>query len=383
MTKTQIQALFTLLKRALGEKTPFSFFLEESDFREIYAIAQKHDLGHLLFTGIEGLTLEISPELLFKLRKKYLLASGRYAQRSYEYERIVSLFEENGIDHLPLKGAVLSALYPDPAMRTSCDIDILVHSEDLEKAEKLLTEELGYALGEKSTHDVAFWGTSDVRLELHFELNESDYMTVGFLSDIWQYLSLDEGLSHRYHMSGEHFVFYHIYHMAKHVSSGGCGIRPLMDLWILKQGFPYDRAALETLLQKEGLLTFFKAADALSEVWFGEGVHTSVTEELEGYLVGAGVYGTKENLIAIHEVKRGGKLMYFLRRVFLPYRMLKRFYPTLERFPILYPFYQIKRWFLFLLRKNKKETVDELLAARAVTKEKRKSLERLFSELEL
>lgn len=64
------------------------------------------------------------------------------------FRDICSIFDKIKIAYIPLKGAVIRPYYPYDSMRTSCDIDILIHEEDLELAIKNLIEK-GYKCGEK------------------------------------------------------------------------------------------------------------------------------------------------------------------------------------------------------------------------------------------
>ena len=58
--------------------------------------------------------------------------------------------------------------------------------------------------------------------------------------------------------------------MAKHfVSTGGCGIRPFLDIWVLNHKIDFNREKREKLLSDGGLDVFAKQAELLSEVWFG------------------------------------------------------------------------------------------------------------------
>ena len=103
MTDLETKAMFCLMQRALGQDAPFAYTLGEDSLFTIYEAAQKHDLAHLLFSGMAGLKLSEDAQLLFKIRKKHLLAAGRQAQKEYETERILALLEEKEIchDHLP------------------------------------------------------------------------------------------------------------------------------------------------------------------------------------------------------------------------------------------------------------------------------------------
>ena len=88
----------------------------------------------------------------FKYELKY--SAGFVANLEYELEHIKSVFEKNKIEYILLKGSVLRNYYPEPWMRTSCDIDILVHDEQLDKAVKVLTQ-TGYRVeGNKHYHDL-------------------------------------------------------------------------------------------------------------------------------------------------------------------------------------------------------------------------------------
>ena len=71
---------------------------------------------------------------------------------------------------MPLKGSVLRASYPQDWMRTSCDIDILVHREDLERAVELLVEKKQYRREVTNLCDVSLYAPSGVHLELHYDL---------------------------------------------------------------------------------------------------------------------------------------------------------------------------------------------------------------------
>lgn len=60
------------------------------------------------------------------------------------------------------------------------------------------------------------------------------------LDRIWNVAEPVEGFSHQYKMPDEWFRFYHLAHMAKHVTNGGCGIRPFLDLWIMDRKAMHD-----------------------------------------------------------------------------------------------------------------------------------------------
>ena len=243
-----------------------------------------------------------------------------------------------------------------------CDIDILVHESEVDRIADLLVSEMKYKKEEKSPHDISLYSGGGVHLELHYNLIEDgcigDMKSV--LRSVWDRASAVDGTS-EFTLSDEMFYYYHIAHMAKHfVSTGGCGIRPFVDIWVLNHRISFDRERRNALLSEGGLRTFAKEAEALSEVWFGDGEHTDVTQQMQNYVLCGGVYGTTENRVAVQQVKRGGKFRYALSRIWLPYDTLKFHYPSLDGKRALLPFYEMRRWCKLIFCGGAKRGMNEL-----------------------
>ena len=152
---------------------------------EMTALARYHDLTHLLALGLRNnglLTLENG-----ELEKEIFHAAFRFEQLNYELTSICRTLERAQVPFIPLKGSVLRQYYPEPWMRTSCDIDVLVHEEDLDGATSALADALNYRIGEKSAHDIQIFTPSGQHIELHFNLIE-DHRIKGasaILSRVW------------------------------------------------------------------------------------------------------------------------------------------------------------------------------------------------------
>lgn len=347
----------------------------------IYKISKAHDLAHLIGELFVRAQLYNSPFAKPFLSAKNM-ASYRYVQNSYEFEQICLAFDEEKIPYMPLKGAIVRKYYPEPWMRTSCDIDILVRNEDLARAGEVLKSKLNYTFAERALHDVSYYAPSGVHLELHFGLTELNDKFSAVVKNIWDICQKQEN-SYCHTMTNELFLTYHIAHMAGHFRYGGCGIRPFLDLWLLKNKMPYNQAEVERLLALCGLTEFAKNAFLLSDIWFDNAKHTEVTRDLEEYIVGAGVYGSLENKVAVLQDEKKGGFRYVLSRIFLPYKKMKRLYPKLEKAPILLPFYHVKRWFLFLFKKDKKRALAELKYSSSISDEKKERIATLRKNLGL
>ena len=83
----------------------------------------------------------------------------------------------------------------------------------------------------------------------------------------------------------------------------------------------------------------------MSAVWFNNEEPDATTLDMENYILQGGVYGTLEQHLAMSQNKKGGKFKHLMSRIFLTYKEMSIYYPSLKKYPILFPFYQVRRWF--------------------------------------
>jgi hypothetical protein len=94
------------------------------------------------------------------------------------------------------------------------------------------------------------------------------------------------------------------------------------------------------------------------------------------------VYGIFDNKVAAQQTRKKSKLSYLFSRVFLPYSQMRFKYPRLQKCPILYPFYIIKRCFL-LLNKEKRTLAFREVDQTVNGDEKQQKVAKLMRNLEL
>lgn len=355
----------------------------------LYGLSKKHDIAHLVGDALIKNGLIENGDIKSQFQNQIIMAVYRYEKLNYELGQICEILEEAKIPYIPLKGAVIRQFYPESWMRTSCDIDILVHEEDLESATAVLKEKLGYTYErkEKGSHDMQMYSISGVHLELHYTLIEEGRLSKmdKILSNIWNYAEDERKGSFQKRFFDTAFYFYHIAHMAKHFLNGGCGIKPFVDLWILNHSkeIKFEKEKRNELLLKGGLLKFAKETETLSEVWFGNGEHDGVTQAMEKFVLFGGVYGNSVNHAAVKQVEKKGKVRHILSRIWMPYESLVFRYPNLKGKRFLQPFYEIKRWFSLFNRSVWKRSVGELKTNAAMDKETVNETEKLMDSLGL
>lgn len=352
----------------------------------LYSLSARHDLAHLLGYALFEEGLADGSEAFAAFEKQHMLAVFRYEGFAYELARMSDALEQAEIPFIVLKGLVLRDLYPEPWMRTSCDIDVLVHPEHLAAAEAYLTEYLGYRRDGDGPHDVTLVSEGGVHIELHFALVEEGRAGKSFdvLQTVWEHAAPKSGCRYASVLSDEMFYFYHVAHMAKHFAEGGCGVRSFLDLWFLEQ-LPHDKTARDRLLARGGLFAFAETARKLCRVWFsGEtGATDAFLSRVERFVLFGGVYGSKENYIAIHQKRKGGKAQYVFARMFIPYGEMKYLYPVLKKAPFLLPVFWVWRWISHLAQGGAKRSLRELETNRTLSAEERDATARMLQTLGL
>lgn len=351
----------------------------------VYKLSKKHDIAPIIADALyKNSFLSLDTDACRKFQDDQIKSVFRYENQNYELGRIKKLFEENEIQFIALKGSVIRDFYPEPWMRTSCDIDVLVKKDDIEKASSLLSETLKYKTdNNRSTHDVTFFSDGGVCLELHFDLNESTFRIFEPLSNAWKYAHIKDGKKYEFELDREFFVFYHLVHMAKHFSIGGCGIKPFIDLLILKQANFYNEEKLLKLCSTYKLKKFYIKVNDLLNVWFlGKG-HTETTQYLEQYVITGGVYGSYSNRVFVKQSKSGGKVSFLLRRAFPSLTEIRNNFGNQNITFLQYPYYCAKRFSHLLSRDKREKVTHEVSLSNSMSDDSLKLMKNLLDELGL
>jgi len=316
--------------------------------------------------------------------KQQLVAMFRREGQDYELSRICEVFEAQGIDFLPLKGSIMRRFYPEPWMRTSCDIDILVRKEDFARAKECILNILGYKQGKASMHDESFDAPGRVHIELHFDLLEEERaeQSRSVMSDIWAHATPTMGKKHHMEMTDELFYFYHVAHTAKHFEDGGIGVRAFLDLYLLSLDHSNDDKRNE-LLRLGGLDQFERVARDLALCWFAGGELDILGQRAEVFVLRCGTYGSIENSILLAKERTGGKKGYLLSRIFMPYDSIKYAYPILIKHKWLLPFCQIARWFKLISPRQARSAVRQVKASNTLSDKELKWMKRLMRDVGL
>ncbi len=357
------------------------YALSDEELEKLYKLSKSHDLAHLVGDALIKNGLIANSEIRTKFESQLMLAVVRYRKKKYELDRLRIVLNEAEIEFIPLKGSVIQQYYPEPWMRTSCDIDILVHESQLEAATRLIVDKLGYVYEKNNYHDVSL-KCGDVHLELHHNIKENMKNIDTLLSVCWDHATVREGFE--YAFSNEFFIFHQIAHALYHFLHGGCGVRPFLDIYLLKKSCVYDNGKLDEMLSEAGAKKFFEVAAKLTDVWLGCDEHNDVTRRMEQFIILGGVYGSTENSVAVIHNKERGRLGYILHRIWIPYELLCTTYPRLRGRRWLQPYYELKRLLQILFDSEKRKRKNKMLnAIKDINEDKKSEVSRMLDDLGL
>lgn len=381
MNKT-VSIFIALLRSAItGIKEEID--LSDLNWETLYSLAKYHDLAHIIYYEIKRRYALGEGVIVRKLKNQFDMAIYRHVKRELAISEVRETLNGAQIPFILLKGTYIMGLYPEPWMRTSSDIDVLVKPEDHKNAIYAL-QKFGMVVTSETDHDVSLFTKEQYHIELHFLLIDNNDMpkTIEILDKVWQYTTSVDGSFER-ELNDEMLYFYHLAHMAKHIKKGGCGVRYFVDLWLLNHKKRFDTKKRQMLIESSELKTFANQANRLSEKWFTVNSEQTYLEGFEDFIVCGGLYGSIEHGVTIRNKKSNNRLVYYLQRVFLPYDTIKYAYPILKKCPILLPFFWIVRLFKLFDPKVRKKALKEIDVEKTIEKKESNRIEKLLKDLEI
>lgn len=267
------------------------------DWQALLNLAHRHMLLPLLYDGLRRVPAdwEQVPEAAQKLlHRAFLQAVHQDVRMEHLGKQLADKLTEADVPHIFLKGAVLKHNYPVPALRTMCDMDVLVRTADFPRI-AAISETMGGKLTHSDGNHRNYSFPGGVTVEFHPNLIHHDVPVGTQINPGWQYAEPDD--SHK--LTEEGFYLNTICHLANHFVAGGVGIRFVLDVWVNRhlRKPEADRTKVEAELERFGLLDFTWKIEALAEWWFGDGESTPLLEELGEYILSSGSHGNTDRAI--------------------------------------------------------------------------------------
>lgn len=322
----------------------------EIDWNSFIAFCERHCISNIVAYGVNALGLQIPESIRLYFNDIIYQSLAKEARLEVETAELLDSFEKSGIGHMLLKGSVIKNYYPQPDMRSMCDIDILI-GNNLDEAMKVAVSH-GFQLKERDNLHDCYFKKPFLNLELHSSLFDRElndlfsYFKIGF-----ERAELEKSFNYRYSLSEEDIYIFMLAHFAKHFKRTGVGIRAVADIYVfLKDNDNLDFDYINKETEKLGLLKFSQRIKKISFNWFDKGI-VDENNPVEEYIISSGAYGSGLNLelnrfLQNNKNKKNytyEKFKYYKKVIFPDFEYMCARYPKLKTHRYLMSFYWIKR----------------------------------------
>ncbi len=257
--------------------------LSEEDWKTVYRQLSEHAVYALPNELLKGHIDD------YQLQQDYYSHYVRFEQILTVQQEVIDTLTADNIPCVIMKGLAAAALYPEPALRSQGDIDVLVPAECFNKAEACLID-ADFQL------KVQFEGDERARYKKHakfcrhqidIELHIRPFRLTDKKNQKALYLYIDKGLKNPDMIVLQNYQFpsfpplqsalEYLCHLRNHVMAKGAGLRQLLDWMLFAEQYLDDSFYLEKMhpiLEKANLDTFAKTVTYICQKYLG------MTEEI-------------------------------------------------------------------------------------------------------
>lgn len=296
--------------------------------------------------------MDFSDEQLKDYSDEYKMMFLREARFEVTGQQVFANLEKSGIPFIPLKGILLKELYPQPSMRSFTDYDIYI--ANMGDAVKAVMENSGFAVKDRSGHDVTYYKNPSLNFEMHSSLFEGKYTFNGYFDEPFNNAVLKENSKCCHLLNNEYSFIYTFCHLYKHFTLTGCGLRQFMDIYVMTNKLKLDFDYIENEIKKLKLTDFYNTVKRVNAVLFDGNEPDRDILEICEYIFNNGTFGIEMNFLINECDEEIGnfilwKIKYFAKRWGLSFSRMKDRYNFLGKMPFLLPFCYFHKLFRVLI----------------------------------
>ena len=320
------------------------------DWQYLWDKSREQNISGLIASKVIKLPKDKLPENAEQWNISMLQTAMIMGDRFDEFERMIDILRENGIEPIHVKGSVTKDIYPIPILRTMGDFDVWVEKAQRSKTEAVFESE-GYTL-DKNTLFSAIDNDS-VHWEL-FESLEDDFRERPSYWNDELKKNIVVNNDGKHVLSPTYELAYTVIHASKHFTREGCGLRNMLDVALmLKHKIQHiDLDRVYEICASQGYEKIFLYFLSAAKRWYG--IELNYNKKLPEpdkfleYLLSYGVFGRELDgkVLAAQVVRREGDDVGPLRRIFFPPRkMIWHKYQYVKKSPLLLPVAWVHRFF--------------------------------------
>ena len=332
--------------------------LSGADWEDLLHTSARHGVTPLLYHRLKTVHpgVPVPPVVMQKLRNSYLQSAARNMKLYHELGKVMKMLRQDDIQVIALKGAHLAeVVYGNIALRPMGDVDLLVRTGDLGRAEEILLG-MGYSPAEcnrqisiDNCHFAYKLAGKGLIVEVHWAFLPSIYHFKIDMDGVWERSgpSVLAGVEVSA-LCPEDQLLYLCLHTSKHLFED-MGLRPLYDISsvIRHYGEEVDWKQVRVRCEHWGIEKSVYATLALAEEILGISVPNDLMKAVQpvdleerfmslarerifacGHRTSDGFYLSSNVAHLFGSHRRKSKVVLFLRRVFPSPEEMSRWYPA-------------------------------------------------------
>lgn len=273
---------------------------KDVDWAEVYGLAEEQSVLGLVTAGIEantnrtdGTNVNIPQEWNLQFIGSTLQIEQQNKDLNAFLSRLIDRLRKEDIYSVLVKGQGIAQCYEKPLWRSSGDVDLLLSSDNYERAKKVLIPLAIEVESEfKAFKHVGMTMQNGIVVELHGTMHSRlsrrvDKVIDGAQRDVFFGGSVRSWYNNGTHVflpSPDNDVIFVFIHILKHFYIGGIGLRQICDwcrlLWTYRSKL--DLRVLESRIRKMGLMSEWKAFGAFAVEYLGMPVEAMPFYDVRG-----------------------------------------------------------------------------------------------------
>lgn len=374
MTDDKSQFLY-LLNCFLNGKTPKN---KNYDWQGIYKLSSIHNMTAIITQTAKLLQKEYQPsgEIRSAFNQQLGLTLLDYDKKRSALDKIKNVLNDNDVDYIIVKGAVLSNFYPIPQLRTSGDIDIILRSNSFDDDIAVLINQ-----GVRLVHDDYCTKTFEIDgcdIEMHRDADVNNE----YFDDIFLHCTVN---GCEYSLDDYNHLLYILCHLCKHLAYTGAGVRMLADIDAFVRNIDsFNEAKFLVLCKNAGIEYTAKIILALCNLWFGTPIDSKIQLDentlfmFERVMLDGGVFGLEQSNLGGYLVAKNsdgrvgslGKLKALFKWIFPPAEYVRAYYDYSRKRSSFIPLAYLNRIFdaVFKRRKHTAKTTAQIFQSNELPK---------------
>ncbi len=376
---TERKYFISLSRAAIFDETPPAP-PDGLDWQWLWEKSREQNLTGLLASAIEKLPNEQRPTNYEQWYTTMLQTAMVMGDRFDEFERMMGILRQNGLEVIALKGVVLKDLYGEgrSTLRTMGDFDVFVKKEKLSEIQRIFATD-GYTLTDERTgltasKDAYSW-------DIFYTLEEEFRDKSGKYDEIIRNKAIKiNGLTCP---CPTYMLAHLLLHLGKHLTSEGAGLRNLLDIALFVKAYKneIDFKEVRNVCQELDFKNIYiYALNALNKYFdFDFDIEAKDPKKFVALMLDGGIFGEGKSNVLLAQVSKRGDISVYRKLFFPPASMLEESYKYLQKFPFLLPVAWVHRFFyaVFHRKFGVKKMLEDIEGSVEFAKKHDKTMEEL------